>query len=104
MKFFAGRELDALVAKQVMGLTVRGTYVEDRLGSTSSLPFFSTDIAAAWQIAETFIQAGAAAWIEGDGHTGYRAGCTYGAGLRAEAAGDSPAHAMCLAALHALGV
>lgn len=62
---------------------------------------YSTDIAAAWLVAETFIAAGGAAWLEGDGHTGYHAGCTTGAG-RFEAHADSPAVAICRAALDAL--
>jgi hypothetical protein len=64
------------------------------------VPRYSSEISAAWTVAETFIAAGCAAWLEGDGHTGYHAGCTTGAG-RFEAHADTPALAICLAAIAA---
>ena len=66
-----GREMDALVAEKVMGLTVRSWrdlngfdqddcdfYVnkpdatEPRWGHCRHLPWYSTDIAAAWEVVE----------------------------------------------------
>lgn len=45
----AGRELDALVAEKVMGLPIEGT----KLSQYSwTHPPYSTDIAAAWEVAE----------------------------------------------------
>jgi hypothetical protein len=120
----AGPELDMAVAEHVFGWTwmtipegrvltppdlVR--YVErrshqwigrERKGERYFSPRqFSSDISAAWEVAMKFIASGCAAWIEGDGHTGYRAGCTTSAG-RFECEGESPAHAMARAALLAV--
>lgn len=79
-----------------------------RSGDEGSPPFYqpvkeySTDSGVAWVcIALSVIRAGGAAWWEGDGHTGYRAGMTLP--RRAEATSDSgAAHALCLAYLQAV--
>jgi hypothetical protein len=62
----------------------------------------STDIRAAWQLLLPFYKAGCAAWIEMDGHTGIRAGCTSNRG-RFEHEGETAAHAICLVVLEAKG-
>lgn len=119
-----GRGLDRLVAERVVKLTIfthiKDVYCADREWYASEdeffyypqgtdrlpmpIPRYSTDLAIAWEhVAMHFIRAGYAAWIEGDGHTGYQAGCTNFAG-RFEVQGTSPAHAICLAALGAIGV
>lgn len=59
----AGRELDALVAEKVMGLSFYQDeddptllVVENKIGNeirVGELPNFSTDIAAAWDVVET---------------------------------------------------
>lgn len=109
----AGRELDVLVAERVLGYDPQ--YIHTHKGGAAfptdltpsgwidvaPIRHFSTDIAAAWEVAEKYIAAGCAAWVEGDGHTGYRAGVTSGNG-RFESEGESPAHAICLAALRAV--
>lgn len=50
----AGRELDALIAEKVMGLQVDalGYVVTQRGKVEGELPFYSTDIAAAWEVVE----------------------------------------------------
>lgn len=103
----AGRELDALVAEKVMGWAPRDAGAGDRLiyvgawAHCESLPHYSTDIAAAWQVVEK---------LAADGlyvHVGYCLG-------RTEASVNSPLDiidnayaptaplAICLAALKAL--
>lgn len=76
--------------------------VWQRAGSEVWAP--STNVAIAWnELAMPFIKAGYAAWMENDGHTGYRAGVTnmYG---RFEGYSDyGVAHAMCIAVLRSRG-
>lgn len=100
----AGRELDALMAVEVMGVELkRGLQPHaSEPNCWHVVPSYSTDIAAAWQVAEKFIRAGGAAWVEGDGHTGYRAGVTSEKG-RFEAEADTAPLAICLAAREAVG-
>lgn len=101
--FKAGRALDAEIAEKVMGLTLTrtstGIYYQCGIVWPAVLPY-STDMQVAWTVMETFIHAGCAAWVEGDGQTGYTAGCTSGAG-RFEARADTGPLAICLAALKA---
>jgi hypothetical protein len=66
--------------------------------SSADLPAYSTSIADAWEVVEKFISAGCAGWVEGDGHTGYRAGCTSESG-RFETDGGTAPLAICRAAL-----
>lgn len=50
-----GRELDALVAEKVMGLTSSEVEIHRQFwldGCFSNLPHYSTDIAAAWEVVE----------------------------------------------------
>jgi hypothetical protein len=101
----AGRELDALVAEDVMRLRVcrdygfRGNHVVvNDLGIViAEIARYSTDIAAAWQIVEYFYRAGWGAGAEMDGHTGCRA---FVGQFTAEA--DTAPFAICLAALLAV--
>ena len=50
----AGRELDALVAKHVIGLDCYGVelYRHDEFCALHNPPRYSTDIAAAWEVVE----------------------------------------------------
>ncbi len=120
-----GPELDALVAEKVMGLEVswwslhphpdpdewhevllpddKGDMPTRQVGGPGgrTVSPYSTSIAAAWEVVEKFVSHGCAAWVEGDGHTGYRAGCTSQRG-RFEAEGETAPHAICLAALKAV--
>lgn len=101
-----GRNLDVLVAKKVMGAMtpdysfgnaeVKSLYVDQ-------VPRYSTDIAAAWEVAEKFenvsvvrINANDGQWYaELDGKTNdYR---------RSIAFASTAPHAICLAALKAVG-
>lgn len=64
----AGRELDALIAEKVMGLQISKEWVddeheefdylllddEDNYRWTNPVPFYSTDIAAAWEVRSKF--------------------------------------------------
>lgn len=128
-----GRELDALVAEKVMGLVVDldnskyfdGTQVATRkedfgaIGEAVQtisgvyhprlswpLPHYSTDIAAAWEVVERL---SAENWIfdllEGahEGASPWRAHFMR-EGERSNGYGDSAPHAICLAALKAVGV
>jgi hypothetical protein len=100
----SGRELDALVAEKVMGIKdVRITKglgpVYDFTGTQGmprkTVPHYSTDIAAAWDVinqhhfAINLHRVGAAWYVKLDGEF--------------EAAGESAPHAICLAALKAVG-
>lgn len=109
------RELDALVAEKVMGWTSRGphpifgtpvyaTGMEDTL-----LPRFSTDLAAAWIVAEK-----RAITVTPIGNKWGAAWCNFSQSGETTAVGmtngrdwvvcDSAARAICLAALQAVGV
>lgn len=112
----AGRTLDALVGRKVMGLDpsivdgdmqvftwrrhflMAGDYFFITDEGTDELPHYSTDIAAAWTIIEYFYKAGWGAGAEMDGHTGCRASVGQ---FTSEA--DTAPHAICLAALKAVG-
>ncbi len=110
MEMKAGRELDALVAEKVMGWQVHRDIARSNLprfvrkpdGFDVVLPAFSTDIAAAWEMVEEvrvkkdFEMADA-----GDG--GYIVAFNRGRGEDYHGHSDEPAHAICLAALKAVG-
>ena len=50
------REIDALVAEKVMGITLIGkdmaAYLNEETQFMMPIPFYSTDIAAAWEVVE----------------------------------------------------
>jgi hypothetical protein len=50
----AGREMDALIAEKVMRLKMEGShhYWMNGAGAVASIPRYSTDIAAAWDVVE----------------------------------------------------
>lgn len=130
----AGRELDALVAEKVMGLSQRSGSWFDNLGnklyspaSTYSdddiwLPEYSTDIKAAWEVAEksdieSLIRIEDGRWIANvvgyyDPNEGTKAWPRlneyYEISIYEDAVkdtiGKSAPHAICLAALKAMGV
>ena len=109
----AGREMDARIARDVMGLLV---FQEPPFDVNPVLlnadeviigvvPSYSTDISAAWLVVEQMkargIRVALIAYLDG----------TYGCELRNEGTAfvtreesDTPAHAICLAALKALGL
>jgi hypothetical protein len=111
-----GRELDALVAEKVMGLTV---YPEgrDHVGPCWSkggfheeqVPNYSTDIAAAWSVVEAFTSGNVnghschSSVRFGAGNQSWNAWFAWGT-ERHEAHGESPMEAICLAALKAVGL
>lgn len=110
------RELDALVAEKVMGWA-RLQPGNDEIGwktgpgalDLSGLPEFSTDIAAAWEVVEEIRRRGLApeiallaygkAW--GVGFKSWRSNTTL---TPANFVHASAPHAICLAALKAVGV
>lgn len=116
----AGPALDAEVAERVMGAVecpawrLRRSYPVEYIKDANDcrhadchpvgfVPFYSTNITAAWSVAMRFIAAGGAAEVGGDGHCGYGAMVTSSAG-RFEIDGcDSAPLAICLAALAAVG-
>jgi len=68
----AGREMDALIAKEVMGWVLNppnvrghGWLIHDhKMIGINSLPYFSTDIAAAWEVVEKE-EHGFSLWVSG---------------------------------------
>jgi hypothetical protein len=121
----AGRELDALVAEKVMGWT-SDLYAHSLMGekvrlwlppppsdvahTADTLPRYSTDIAAAWEVVEKVSGPGLAFELVdvGSFNPGYtelpRWCASFGDGnvVIAEEADTAP-HAICLAALKAVG-
>lgn len=133
-KMNPGRELDAIIAEKVMGQKVMlltkeqfcvlfSTFYTDSypefgyiVGAGKSLPHYSTDIAAAWLVVEKMRLLGFSYCIEQaiseEKPTAWFVPKSYGAGIHvleqiAEAISeksDSLPHAICLAALKAVGV
>jgi hypothetical protein len=109
-KLQPGRELDALVAERVMGYPGDGNvwHVTGDYARADDIPHYSTDIAAAWEAAETLLESHElemakltdgryfAQFIGGPAPDGFHP--------MHKAIGDSAAHAICLAALKAVGV
>lgn len=98
----AGRELDALIAEKVMGWYLDSTKEYHRkhihsLGhnALAPVPNFSTDIAAAWEVVEKF-QGSFKVFKPFGGQ--WEVECTNGFSKA-----DTAAHAICLAALKAVG-
>lgn len=114
----AGRELDALVAEKVMGWTKRisadhtGSEIKvlrnmgiiyawkdaERKERGLDVPAYSTDIAAAWQVAE--MMRGLDFRLNKDGDWV----CCFGGTVAFCGESDTAPHAICLAALKAVGV
>lgn len=104
-----GRKLDALVAEKVMGWALSnkesikdGLIYTDR-GWTSAYPSYSTDIAAAWEVVEKFRWAEPELSWNDETHSWivhFQKGMYSGYANSAETA----PHAICLAALKAIGV
>lgn len=118
MSIAAGRELDALVALHVMGWHHAGSSdrypVDDKGQSQLYLPDYSTDIGAAWAVAEAIskaFQCGVSALVRfhAADHVRYR--CSLSGGVVAYPTEqrtlwvDAPTAplAICLAALRAVG-
>lgn len=124
----AGRELDALVADRVMCLTVGPVQViglggrihrdvgivgpvymmpDGREGvRAESLPYYSTDIRAAWQVVEKLEREpnGFAMTLESDGTTRWWGVRFWQADTFYDGEAETAPHAICLAALKAVGV
>jgi hypothetical protein len=103
----AGRELDALIAEKVMGLTPHPAKEGEAPGyAIDKVPNYSTEWDAAWQVVESIERRGW--WVElwyGNGKYGpkKRAGCVIGAygddDTRFEEMDDTMPLAICAAAL-----
>ena len=98
----AGRELDALVAEKVMGLTE-----EDWIAGPTGLPRpYSTDIAAAWEVVEKLRGTHRPFLLSHDFQDGFMKWPVvivgFGAVVVHEGQYGAP-HAICLAALKAVG-
>jgi hypothetical protein len=115
-----GRELDALVAEKVMGFKVIETDEcngEDNLWlqgyEDQELPSYSTDVAAAWEVVEK-LKLFQVKQTDSDGYTDYVQLWQDSEGiwtigdwedqLLILSEGESAPHAICLAALKAVGV
>lgn len=105
----AGRELDVLVAEKVMGLRVTTFSGYDIATScvivdandtiTDRVPHYSTEIAAAWQVVELFgVRHSLSLYQVGRWYCNFLVG-----GKRLEACAPTAPHAICLAALRAVG-
>jgi len=97
-----GRELDALVAERVTKLSWHPDYPGD-------LPYYSTDISAAWEVIEQVYKDGHGWMLVGPNfddtkwHAYESTGCAdpdYGDWYELD--GDTAPHAICLAALKAV--
>lgn len=108
-----GRELDALVAEKVMGWKFLGgallspknqeTPTEyDWQKPTSKVPFYSTDIAAAWEVAMKLGNVIIHTYWVGEPKF-VEASIVGSDAVYKTAAGDSAPHAICLAALKVVG-
>jgi hypothetical protein len=115
-----GRELDALVAEKVMGINplLFGSLVDYKMpnGSIVTLPYecksYSTDIAAAWEVVEKLTQFKFK--LDQDGFSSWNAffleeqeqddGPAWHEDIEYEGNADTAPHAICLAALKAVGV
>lgn len=123
----AGRDLDALIAEKAMGWTKRvsADHTQSSIRAFRSfgviyawrdknrremgldVPLYSTDIAAAWEVVEHLRSQGIAVTISTMGpRVNTSAHITYADGRRSERLhwGNSGPHAICLAALEAVGV
>lgn len=117
-----GRALDALVAERVMGWVGGGKYWIDpsnpaemygagfTIGNTDyDIPPFkpSTDIAAAWLVVERLSEQGRVLLVKADGNRKYSGALRYTVtinGIDGRFDSNSAPHAICLAALKALGI
>jgi hypothetical protein len=108
-----GRELDALIAEKVMGLSViepLRLYYRHPTMVTNEIPDYSTDIAAAWQVVEKIkaqIKPGrkerrdfTVMFVDGEWLVGWS--LEFGGGMEGMSAAATAPHAICLAALKAI--
>ncbi len=104
-----GKELDALIAEKVMGLAVEKFMINppkptgwvklklDTNSKSFELPKYSTDISAAWEVVEKFVPL-SLDHTDGNWRCGIaKEGEVYHAGA------ESAPHAICIAALKAVG-
>jgi hypothetical protein len=101
-----GLELDALVAREIMGWRIDpgfvGCGIRPGTVTLADFPRYSRDIAAAWEVVERLRSQGIGfrlEWSEGM----EKPAAQFQRGLYAEHEGETAAHAICLAALHACG-
>lgn len=95
-----GRELDALVAEKVMGWTEVCGYEGEYKGYWKILPKYSTDIAAAWAVVELPLFDG---WAIGRNASGKWEVFNPWENNFVVSVADTAPHAICLAALKAVG-
>lgn len=101
----AGPELDALVADKVMGLTVEktvfGDFVIKMAYVNHVIPHYSTDIVAAWEVVEK-LKSQSVVLNYGEDTQGWECSFIVG-GKRYTSVRSIITHAICLAALSAVG-
>lgn len=102
-----GRDLDALVAEKVMGLKgpLANFWYETENGMHACLPAYSTDIAAAWEVMEELKSIGSMVQVFfsiGTWRVSWRRQNDPPSITLYATAGAAP-HAICLAALQAVG-
>lgn len=100
-----GGEFDALVAEKVMGLTVEknvfGDFVIKMAYVNQVIPHYSTDIAAAWEVVEK-LKGQSMVLNYGEDTQGWECSFIVG-GKRYTSVRSIITHAICLAALKAVG-
>lgn len=106
-----GRELDALIAEKVMGLVEFATYAGKAKASMGwgkngddwknlrSLPNYSTDISAAWEVVEKYFGTVGHTTIGNMANEGYYCELFNGKEFVRASSVESAPHAICLAAL-----
>lgn len=106
-----GRELDALVAEKVMGIAIPEGADTQYLETCMDLPYYSTDIAAAWEVVEKLFQSGFDLYLETFKDDEDKPQCRVSfQAIDNQDKGSGPIyadtapHAICLAALKAVGV
>lgn len=106
-----GRELDALVAEKVMGeknVCHELGVIKNDLGLKFEIPFYSTDVAAAWEIVDWWLRENEDSPFLGYRVFGYKGEVSFqfddSHDAKFESGGESISHAICLAALKAKGV
>lgn len=106
-----GRELDALVAEKVMGYPGDGNvwYVTGDYANPDSIPEYSTDIAAAWEVVEKMKHSSWSFSIRSSDDCEAEFSLNDGKFLQnadtvGMGRGDTAPYAICLAALKAVGI
>lgn len=100
-----GQELDALIAEKVMGLKVNYEFYTcsdlcDNYDEMGYIPAYSTDIASAWEVVEKLLKLHSVEFS----YVHFNSEWNVDIDDKIYVAADTAPHAICLAALKAVGV